>query len=391
MKSNLLIPVLLVAGLCVVSSTMAQNRIDWKAADASMGGPATDGIHLLYMSAGQSAVGVSAGSGRVLHSGFLVVRLAPTSAPALVAQSDLDFASTPPNTPITRDLSITNGGAAALTFTAQTVSGTGFSLLTPAPGPVATGATVTARLEYRPTALGSHTGTFTISSNDPQRPVFTVSLHGVCATTAARIAFDRDSVDFRTVAVGGSADEQLTVRNEGTAALVLSQQIIAGTDAAQFTLLQTATSPIAAGGNSIVRIRHRPTSAGMKRAILRFATNDPAKPQADIVLRSDAIVGADEIPSPRTITLHQNHPNPFMDMTTIAYELRAPADVRLSVLDALGREVALLTHARAEAGTHAIVWSATDLPAGMYHCRIEVRSVATGAQVVAVRQMVLLR
>jgi hypothetical protein len=391
MKPMTFVLMLLTAVLSVAPRLDAQNRIDWKATDASLGGPVTDGIHSLYMSAGQPAVGVSSGSGHVLHSGFLYVRLSPANAPSLNVQTDLDFASTPPNTPLTRDLLITNSGSAALMFTAQTVNGTSFSLLTSAPGPVASGASATARLEFRPASLGDYAGTFTIRSNDPQRPVIIVTLHGVCAITAARITFDRDTVNFRTVAVGGSADEQLTVRNEGTAALVLSQQIITGSDAAQFTLLQAATSPIAAGSNSVVRIRHRPTSAGMKRAILRFATNDPAKPQADVVLRSDAIVGTDEIPFPRAVTLHQNHPNPFTDATTIAYDLRAPADVRLSVLDALGREVALLAHARAEAGTHAIVWSADDLPAGMYHCRIEVRTVPTGVQVVVVRPMVLLR
>lgn len=389
MKATVLLAAALL--LCSFGTGVAQQRIDWRAVDGSLGGGATDGIHALYMSAGQSAVGMSSGSGRVLHSGYLVVRLAPSLAPTIVAQADLDFASTPPNTPIIRDLVVSNTGAAQLTLTAQTVAGTGFSLLATAPSTIAPGANGTARLEYRPTALGSHTGSFTINSNDPQRPALTVSLHGVCATTAARITFDRDSIDFRTVPVGGSADEQLTVRNEGTAALVLSQQSVTGADAAQFTLLQTAASPIAAGSSSLVRIRHRPTSAGMKRAILRFATNDPAKPQADIVLRSDAIVGADELPSPRAITLHQNHPNPFTGSTTIAYDLRSPADVRLSVLDALGREVALLKQGRADAGTHAIAWSAAKLPAGMYHCRIEARSVATGVQAVVVRPMLLLR
>ncbi|MBE0642808.1 MAG: T9SS type A sorting domain-containing protein, partial [Bacteroidetes bacterium] len=89
---------------------------------------------------------------------------------------------------------------------------------------------------------------------------------------------------------------------------------------------------------------------------------------------------------PASCILHQNHPNPFRPVTTIRFTLPRAAAVMLVVTDVLGREVARLCDGeRQDAGTHAVLFDARQLPAGMYLYRLE----SEGA--VQVRKMLLMR
>lgn len=73
---------------------------------------------------------------------------------------------------------------------------------------------------------------------------------------------------------------------------------------------------------------------------------------------------------PVELVLHQNYPNPFNPATTIPFELARPADVRISVYDILGRQVAVLVDDRREAGRHEVRWGG-DFPSGVYYYRLE--------------------
>ena len=84
-------------------------------------------------------------------------------------------------------------------------------------------------------------------------------------------------------------------------------------------------------------------------------------------------------------TLRQNRPNPFNPVTVIEYVLPVAGRIRLHVFDRHGRDVALLDEGERDAGTHQIVFDASDLPSGMYFYRLD------GAHGVLTRKMVLLR
>src|SRR5690606_19577974 len=66
------------------------------------------------------------------------------------------------------------------------------------------------------------------------------------------------------------------------------------------------------------------------------------------------------------------YPNPSGGRSTVGFALEASSSVRLSVLDALGREVAVLAEGRLGAGEHAYAFEGHDLPAGLYLARLEV-------------------
>ena len=91
-------------------------------------------------------------------------------------------------------------------------------------------------------------------------------------------------------------------------------------------------------------------------------------------LRSDAIpTGLDAEPEavPISFALYPNYPNPFNRSTGVAFDVAAPARVRLTVYDLLGRSVATLVDGWMPAGRQQIVFDAADLPSGLYVYQIE--------------------
>lgn len=73
---------------------------------------------------------------------------------------------------------------------------------------------------------------------------------------------------------------------------------------------------------------------------------------------------------PHDTALHPVYPNPFNPQAVVTYELRAPAEIRLSVFDVMGREVRVLADGRHSAGTHQAVLDAIGLPGGVYFVRL---------------------
>ncbi len=69
---------------------------------------------------------------------------------------------------------------------------------------------------------------------------------------------------------------------------------------------------------------------------------------------------------PRNFELHPNHPNPFNPVTTISYELSAPAEVELVVYNIKGHAVSTLVEGPQTAGLHTLQFDGSDLPSGIY-------------------------
>ncbi len=78
--------------------------------------------------------------------------------------------------------------------------------------------------------------------------------------------------------------------------------------------------------------------------------------------------GSDELPS--SMTLDQNYPNPFNPSTNIQFDIDTSQQVRLSVFDMMGREVAMLVDGVMPAGEHSVQFEADNLPGGAYLYRL---------------------
>ncbi|MDH4070156.1 MAG: DUF1028 domain-containing protein, partial [Ignavibacteria bacterium] len=81
--------------------------------------------------------------------------------------------------------------------------------------------------------------------------------------------------------------------------------------------------------------------------------------------------GGIQVHLPVELELTQNYPNPFNPTTTISFALAASGDVRLSVFDLLGREIAVLVDDIRSAGRYEAVWDAAEFPSGVYIYRVE--------------------
>jgi hypothetical protein len=89
-----------------------------------------------------------------------------------------------------------------------------------------------------------------------------------------------------------------------------------------------------------------------------------------------ATPGAPNEVVPTEFSLMQNYPNPFNPETNIPFALPVRSNVKLSVYDLLGREVATLAEGTFEAGAHTVNWNASELSSGVYFYRLD----AQGAQ-----------
>jgi len=92
---------------------------------------------------------------------------------------------------------------------------------------------------------------------------------------------------------------------------------------------------------------------------------------------------------PTEFSLAQNYPNPFNPETTIPFALPTRANVKLSVYDLLGREVATLVNGTMEAGSHTVNWNASDLSSGVYFYRLDAQ--AGEASFNSTRKVVLMK
>lgn len=74
---------------------------------------------------------------------------------------------------------------------------------------------------------------------------------------------------------------------------------------------------------------------------------------------------------PGALHLDQNVPNPFNPATRIAFQLPAPTELRLSVYNLAGAEVARLVEGRLSAGRHEALFDGSGLASGVYLYRLE--------------------
>lgn len=93
---------------------------------------------------------------------------------------------------------------------------------------------------------------------------------------------------------------------------------------------------------------------------------------------------------PRDFALHRNHPNPFNPSTTISYQLPVAGNVTLTVLDRLGRQLAVLANGQQPAGQHQLRFDANGLASGVYFYRLSATSSA-GQSFVQTRKLMLLK
>jgi len=81
----------------------------------------------------------------------------------------------------------------------------------------------------------------------------------------------------------------------------------------------------------------------------------------------------------------QTYPNPLSSKTTIQVFLRQSGHLNLRIFNILGIEVANIANDQYEAGSHSFEWNASDIPNGIYVCRLESGGQSIFSQVVVAK------
>ena len=63
---------------------------------------------------------------------------------------------------------------------------------------------------------------------------------------------------------------------------------------------------------------------------------------------------------PDRFNLHPNRPNPFNPTTVIAYDIPTPSHVTIDIINILGQRIITLVDEEKAAGSHEVIWNATD-------------------------------
>jgi len=98
-----------------------------------------------------------------------------------------------------------------------------------------------------------------------------------------------------------------------------------------------------------------------------------------------AVDGGDNIAHPEGFVLLQNYPNPFNPSTTIRYALPSAVNVKLTIHDLLGREVAMLVDEEQTAGWKEAVWDASAMASGVYFYRLTAGSLTQTSKLVVMK------
>ena len=84
-------------------------------------------------------------------------------------------------------------------------------------------------------------------------------------------------------------------------------------------------------------------------------------------------------------SLEQNYPNPFNPSTTISYGLKEKSNAKLTLLNAIGEEIAVLVSEEQDKGYHKVEFDASKLSSGVYFYKL------TAGNFISTRKMLLLK
>jgi len=128
-----------------------------------------------------------------------------------------------------------------------------------------------------------------------------------------------------------------------------------------------------AGGDSVdLVITYKPVSAGSDEGTVTIINNSRENGRLEVPVMVNALPNAIHpiVKPPKDATLLSAYPNPFNSSTTITYTVTGTGWTTMDVLDINGRQWTKLMNGRQSAGSHTLVWSADNTPAGIYFIRL---------------------
>lgn len=107
-------------------------------------------------------------------------------------------------------------------------------------------------------------------------------------------------------------------------------------------------------------------------------------------IKFEAIVGVEDQPGNSGLKVYDNFPNPFVDLTSIDFEINSPGDVTILIYDNKGDIITTLRCTNCRAGRNKLQWNCNDnnnlrVQGGVYYYEVH-----SGAEVQS-RKMIMVK
>jgi MYXO-CTERM domain-containing protein len=184
-------------------------------------------------------------------------------------------------------LVVSNLGARDLHIVALSFSGP-FSLAAPASVPFTLPPATSQQLavEFKPAVVGAATGTLTLLTNDPDRPIVEVQLSGRGVTP--QLVLSPSELAFGEQRVGTtSAAKKVMVGNTGSGPLHLMALSFGAGE--PFAVTPSSALTLAPGESQELSVTFKPTATGAASGTLTLSTDDPARPQVSVALSGTGV------------------------------------------------------------------------------------------------------
>jgi hypothetical protein len=175
------------------------------------------------------------------------------------------------NTTSSNSLTFFNAGTSDIDVSSMTVSSGEYTASGCAGVTVQPQKGCTISVNFKPTTLGSATGTITVVDNDPSSPQ-TVSVSGIGST----VKMSKWRVDFPQQVIGTTAMLSFKLTNTDTKPLTIYSIMSDGYD---FTQTNTCPTTLNANRNCTITVAFTPIAAGPRWGQINVTDSDPASPQ----------------------------------------------------------------------------------------------------------------
>ena len=72
-----------------------------------------------------------------------------------------------------------------------------------------------------------------------------------------------------------------------------------------------------------------------------------------------------------SFTMNNIYPNPFNPVTKLSYDIEKAGNLKISVYNILGQEVAELYNDYQSFGSHSMIWNASSMASGVYYIKFD--------------------
>ena len=86
-----------------------------------------------------------------------------------------------------------------------------------------------------------------------------------------------------------------------------------------------------------------------------------------------------------SFTMKNLYPNPFNPVTKLSYDVEKAGNLRISVFNILGQEVAELYNEHQSFGSHSLIWNASNLASGVYYINLELNGQSETSKVMLIK------